>query len=525
MRSRVDTRLMMAAAIVLAGILLTLLTATDAAAATSPCTGRDAGGSWPSYGHDHANTRSQPDEHAIGPAAVSKLTVDWVFSTTSTQDGSGFNATPIVDGGCVFVGSAGGFAYALDASDGHVIWQSKLDDSSSGPAQAAGGALVGSPAITGDGVVFLVNGAQGPYAVKLDRSTGAMLWRSPVFQSGSVSSGLQSGYYTDASAVVANGLVIGGYSCPSGNDTCSGGFALVNASTGKLVKVTPTIPDDARAAGYAGGGLWSTPAYDRATRYLYWGSGNPYSTNQYPTTDAILKIDLDRRRSTFGEIVGAYEGNTDQYVNLLQPLSQTPVCQVSTGPGVSYPFGNTPCGQLDLDFGASANLFETSSGQEVVGELQKSGVYHVARADTMATVWSATVGAPCQICNADSTAFDGTAVLGKGSTTSEEFSLAQDTGTLNWLAPVGDGSDFLSTSVADGVVWTEDANGFLDAFSASNGSSLARRPLSADVGAPVFNGTSSGVAIAAHKVIAEFGGYAYFSTGTPGYVVAYALPQ
>src|SRR5438270_601371 len=71
--------------------------ASSAAASTStPCTTAAAGGDWPSYGHDVANTRTQPEETRLGPSAVAALTPAWAFSTSSTADGTGFNTTPVV---------------------------------------------------------------------------------------------------------------------------------------------------------------------------------------------------------------------------------------------------------------------------------------------------------------------------------------------------------------------------------------------------------------------------------------------
>jgi len=55
-----------------------------------------------------------------------------------------------------------------------------------------------------------------------------------------------------------------------------------------------------------------------------------------------------------------------------------------------------------------------SDGTELVGDLQKSGVYHVADAATMKPAWTALVGASCQACNAASTAFDGSSIEGVG---------------------------------------------------------------------------------------------------------------
>src|ERR1700720_4629948 len=86
------------------------------------------------------------------------------------------------------------------------------------------------------------------------------------------------------------------------------------------------------------------------------------------------------------------------------------------------------CGQLDLDFGSAANLFTTAQGKKVVGELQKSGVYHVADAATMTPVWSAIEGPSCFACNADSTAFDGSSVLGVATPGGEMFSLEHSSG-------------------------------------------------------------------------------------------------
>lgn len=503
-------------AALLLGLALPAAVAVPAAAASPPCTSQVSGGDWPSYGHDAANTRSQPDEHGLGPAAVAGLTPAWVFSTSSAGDQTGFNTTPVVYDGCVFIGSAGGVVYALDAQSGHVVWQYKVD----APDPGSGGAIVGAGAVDGSSIVFLVNEFTAPYAIALDRSSGAVVWRSPPFAPPLTSSAAQAGSYTNASPIVANGYVVAGYSPPEGDSTATGGFSLIDAATGQVVKTTPTIPPADQAQGYSGGGLWSTPAYDADTEYVYFGAGNPGSkTKEHPNTDAILKIDLDPSRSTFGEIVASYQGNVDQYSSALQTLSQTPACEVSADPSVPDPLDDPVCGQLDLDFGAAANLFTNSDGTELVGDLQKSGVYHVADAATMKPAWTALVGASCQACNAASTAFDGSSIYGVGTPGGTMFSLARDTGSASWLSPVGDGVHYQSVSTADGVVWTVDGDGNLDAFDAANGAPLVHRPLSVDAGTPVTSITSAGVSIAEHEVFAAAGGLSY--EAAPGFVIAY----
>jgi polyvinyl alcohol dehydrogenase (cytochrome) len=501
-------------------LALSLVSFASSASAAAPCTTQpSSGGQWPMYGHDVSNTRTQPEASGLGPAAVSRLAPAWVFSTSSTGDGTGFNTTPVVYDGCVFTGSFGGTAYALNAATGHVVWQRKLE----APNPGSGGVVVGAPAIYGQAIIYLVDEFTAPYAIALNRSTGGVIWKSAPFAPPLTSSVAQAGSYSNSSTIVANGFVLAGWSPPEGDPTASGGFSLINAKSGQVVKTTPTVPPSAQAEGYSGGGLWSTPAYDPSTEYAYWGAGNPNSKEkQYKTTDAILKIDVDPKRSTFGQIVASYAGNVDQYTQTLEELSHSPACEVSAKEAVPDPLDDPVCGQLDLDFGAAANLFTTAQGEKVVGELQKSGVYHVADANTMTPVWSTIVGPSCFACNADSTAFDGSSIYAVATPGGTMFSLERSRGSINWLSPVADGTHYQSVSTADGVVWTVDGNSNLDGFEAATGMPLVRRPLAADAGAPVINLTSAGVAVAERELFVSSGGASY--EPATGYVIAYHVP-
>jgi outer membrane protein assembly factor BamB len=489
--------------------------AAEASAATPCSSATSPGGEWPVYGHDVSNTRSQPLETGIDPEAAAGLSAAWVFSTASAGDPTAFQSTPVVDRGCVFAGSTGGVVYALDASTGKLVWSRQLEFSAAG----LGGAIVGAPVMNGNAVIVLVNQDSGPYAEALNRSTGAVIWKSQPFVT-------NAGYYTNASPIVAGGLVVAGYSPPEGDSSGTGGFALLDAASGQVVKVTPTIPLADQAQGYAGGGLWSTPAYDPRGRHIYFGAGNPNSkTKQHANTNAIIKIDVSRSRSTFGQVVGRYAGNVDQYSSTLQTLSGTPACAASDQEGIQYPLDDPACGQLDLDFGAAANLFTDSQGRLLVGDLQKSGVYHVARADTMAPAWTALVGVSCAACNAASTAYDGKSILGVATPGGAAFSLDRDGAGANWLSPIADGAHYQSVSTAAGVVYTIDGNGLLDILDAATGDTIARHPMTADTGVPMANAGSSGVAIAEHAVFAAATGQPGSGGSAPsqsaGYIVAY----
>jgi polyvinyl alcohol dehydrogenase (cytochrome) len=475
----------------LVGVLGVMFAPT--ASAAPPCTAPPStGGEWPMYGQNLADTHNQAAETAIGPVQVKKLKRAWVFRTGTTGDDSAFQTTPTIAGGCAFIGSGNGTVYAVDMSNGSLVWQHRL----SVPSPGLGGAIVGAAAVDGNNVILLANESGGPYVVALDRSTGAAVWQSDPYVT-------IPGYYTNASPVVANGLVAAGWSPPEGSDSGQGGYALIDAGTGAIVKDTFVIPASRRAQGFAGAGMWSTPAYDASTGYLYWGAGNPDSkTVEDPYTNAILKIDLNKLSPTFGEIVGSYKGNVDQYAAFLQALSHTPICRLSDTLGLPYPLDDPLCGQLDLDFGASANLFTLGNGTKVVGELQKSGVYHVANASTMAPVWTRLVGISCQFCNAASTAVDGSTVDGVGTPGGIMFSLNKSTGKIRWQRPILDLIHYQPTTIAHGVDYTIDGNGLLDAFNEASGTPLLLHPTGGDVGGlTAVSPVSNGVAIAEHTVV------------------------
>ncbi|HEX8074845.1 MAG TPA: PQQ-binding-like beta-propeller repeat protein [Thermoleophilaceae bacterium] len=492
--------------------------ASAAKPAAGPCNETRDGGEWPSYGHDVANTRTQSVTQGIGPDAVGNLKPAWSFDAFNNNDQSGFSSTPIVYGGCVHAATADGWIYTLDVDDGHLVWQRKLDV----PHPASGGAIVGTGAVYGNWIIWVVDEEGGPYAIALNRSTGETAWQSQPWVTAPGNVWMNS-YFSHASPLVANGLVTVGYSAAEGDSHAVGGFAIMDVRNGAILKVTPTIPPADQARGYAGGGLWSTAAYDPGTKYAYWGAGNPFSKQiEHEYTNAIIKVDLDRKRPTFGQIVASYKGNVDQYSEALQEASHTPACAASDVPATTNPFDDPVCGQLDLDFGASANLFTTSDGQKLVGDLQKSGVYHVAHADTMKPAWTQLVGTSCGLCNFASAAFDGNSV-DVASTMTEAgtmFSLGRDDGAIRWTAPIGDAAHFQSVSTADGVVWTVDATANLVGWDAASGREIARRSMTADAAAPTVNGANAGgVAIAEHTIFAA-AGRLYFSPW-PGLLVAY----
>jgi outer membrane protein assembly factor BamB len=73
---------------------------------------------WPAYRHDAQRTGVQPTGSALSdPAKVKTLSVKWGSQIPGTPTVHPvFRASPIIVGDTVFIGSKGGYFYALDAA-------------------------------------------------------------------------------------------------------------------------------------------------------------------------------------------------------------------------------------------------------------------------------------------------------------------------------------------------------------------------------------------------------------------------
>lgn len=454
------------------------------AVAAAPCDDpAHPAGEWRTYGADLVNSRSQPQEDVIGADNAGALAPAFVYEAPGL-----INSTPIVDGGCVFVTSQGASTSiarvaALDADDGAERWTADIPVGRA----AFGGPMVGSPAVTGDLVLAAVNKQAGPFIVALDRDTGTEVWRTTI--------DTQELSGINASPVVHDGMVfIGFFGNADAESHERGGFALLDVATGALLKKTFVIGDEDFAAGYAGAGVWSTAAIDTEAGYAYAGTSNPHSARmEHPRSNSMLKIDVDRTRSTFGEIVASYKGVSD---TIVPGAADQPVCEAKQDVYYAYSFSAT-CLAIDLDFGASPNLFRDDAGTLRVGQLQKAGVYHVVDAAEMSGLAQVPVGAPCFACNAASSAFaDGSAFVAAGPP-GQMLSIDGTEGLASWAAPIGGGFTYNAVSVANGVVWSVDSAGFLNAYDQATGLVLAKRRLQDDTGVSMLEATTStGIAIA-----------------------------
>lgn len=495
------------------------------------------GGEWRSYGHDPQNSRSQPLETTINASTVRNLVPARVFRVSNPVPGgmlqpSGtFSNTPVVADGCVFLATNAGWVIALNADTLQVVWTAQFP---SNGLTLVGSGIVGSPTVA-DGMVFVGVFRSGtPYVAAMDEATGAKLWERVVE--------VQPESFINAAPVYLDGLIFQGFAGWEDSEfpnpeTARGGYAILDATRecdsptaaeqsagtffcydpvddpgnpsagGRILAHEYTISDAEYAAGYRGASVWCTAAVDVVGKYAYACGGNPSSKDKESRlSNALFKVDLDRSRTaTFGKVVDSYKGETDQYY---PGLDRQPACEATQGGQLPvYPWSLT-CLQLDLDFGASPNVFTDSMGNLMIGGLQKSGVYHALYADHMQRAWTSVVAPPIAISNAGSPAV-GAGRVYTYVTPGTIWGLDASSGKYRWAAPVGGGSPdiFQAVSFANGVAYFVDNLGFLNAFDASLGIQVDKRPLAADAGsADAVSRSSQGVAIARNTIYAPSGG-------------------
>jgi polyvinyl alcohol dehydrogenase (cytochrome) len=477
------------------------------------------GGEWRTYGQDLANTRHQEQEKSIASTDVPMLTPAWTFSTTDAEGDGDITGTPIVAHGCVYVGTNRGWVFAINADDGELVWKATVPD---------GGNVNNTVAVTRRRVYALVSRTQrgtacagekcvGPYVVAFERRTGDVDWVSkPVDK--------QPGADVYGSPVVFEGTVMFGVSggaAELGDEAdryaFQGSMNFLDARTGAILKKTWTIhrpgnPED----DFAGAAIWSTPAIDREKRVAYAGTGNPFRPQaEHEHANAVLKFNVDRDGRRFGKIIGSYKGTIDEYI---PGFSELPCYDLPGNSPAGSPQGIGSCGDLDLDFGASPNLFTDSEGRRLVGEGQKSGVYHAFDAKTMKPAWTQIVGPPTLVGGiVGSTAYDGRGIYGPITPLGYLWSLTPDNGGLRWLAPTADGAHYANAvAVANGVAYTTEFTGFLSAYDVRTGLPLLKRPLPLGGSGPVSL-TWGSVSVARNTIYAAVG-----ITGLPdGFVVAF----
>jgi alcohol dehydrogenase (cytochrome c) len=227
--------------------------------------------SWVMYSGDYTGRRHSPLTQ-ITPQNVSRLTAQWAFQADTIATGRGFEATPLVIDGVIYLTGANGNAWAIDARTGRQFWRFRYPNAPDLTAGATYPVNRGFAALGNQ--LFMVT--LDAHVLSLDMKTGAVVWDS-------VLEDYKKGYAaTPAPLVVKDKVIVGS----SGGENPTRGFIQAfDAKTGKRLWRFYTIPNPGEkgsetwpspdAAIRGGAAAWVTGTYDPELNLVYYGTGNP----------------------------------------------------------------------------------------------------------------------------------------------------------------------------------------------------------------------------------------------------------
>jgi len=325
---------------------------------------------WNGWGVDLDNSRFQPSAAAqITAEQIPKLKLKWAFGFPAAFTAY---AQPVVVGGRVFVGSAAGLVYALDAATGCTYWSFQAD-------AGVRTAITIGP----DNVAYFGDLRAQAYA--LDAITGKLLWKKaldphPVARITGSPKLYAGRLYVPVSSREEWAASGPAYRCC----TFRGNVVALEAKTGKEIWRTYTVKEPARVVettelgvqiwGPSGGAVWSSPAIDAKRGRLYVGTGDGYTKPSTSMTDAILALDLATGKVLWARQVTPQD---DWNTSCFQPGNAN--CPKGAGP--------------DYDFGSSPILRTLPDGRNVILASQKSGVIYALDPDKKGEIiWQTRLG-------------------------------------------------------------------------------------------------------------------------------------
>jgi polyvinyl alcohol dehydrogenase (cytochrome) len=318
---------------------------------------------WIGWGAGPEQHRFQPASMArLAAADVPRLKLKWSFGFAGATRAYG---QPAIVAGRLFVGSAAGKVYSLDARSGCTHWVFDAD----GPVRTA---ISAGKDVRGLSIYF---GDQRANAYGVDALTGKLLWRTHVDDHPAA---IITGAPILLGAIVyvpvsSREEVIGAdprYPCC----TFRGSVVALEAASGKLLWKAYTIPGAAKPLsknplgtellGPSGVAIWSSPTIDMKRRMIYVTTGDSYSDPPADTSDAFLAFRLDDGKLAWSRQMTAGDAFTI-------------ACNAGYPKGGNCPSAKGP----DLDFASSAILVNLPSGGRALIAGQKSGIVHAIDPD------------------------------------------------------------------------------------------------------------------------------------------------
>lgn len=334
------------------------------------------GPAWNGWGVTITNTRLQPAASA-GLAAddVPRLKLKWAFGYPGATSGG---TQPVVVGGRVYVGTAEGDVYSLDAKSGCVYWTYQTD---------AGVRTAISVGTRSDGKLVAYFGDQSANVYALEAQTGQLLWRRRVddyWRAGITGAPtLYAGrLYVPVSSREESQVGDPKYPC------CRfrGSMVALDASSGKVLWKTYTIPEEAHKLakndvgtqlwGPSGVPIWNAPTIDVKRKLLYSGTGNNYSTPATSASDSVVAFDMESGK-----------------IRWVSQVSRNDIWNASCRGTNRHPAVCPDPDAPDTDFASSPTLVDVKDGRQIIIAASKSSVVYGLDPDRQgALVWQQRLG-------------------------------------------------------------------------------------------------------------------------------------
>jgi outer membrane protein assembly factor BamB len=215
---------------------------------------------WPTYLHDVARS-SASGETILNTANVPYLQSTWNFVT-----GGVVASSPAVVGTGLYAGSWDGNEYRLNAATGALVWKTAIGITND-PACHPPTIGVTSSAAVVNGIVYVGGGDAYWYA--LNATNGAVLWK--VFTGDNSQAGA---HYNWSSPLIVGNFGYIGVASNCDAPLVQGQLLKVDLTSHQIVATANFVPN-----GQLGGGVWTSPTYDAATNTVFVSTGtlNLYS--------------------------------------------------------------------------------------------------------------------------------------------------------------------------------------------------------------------------------------------------------
>ncbi len=357
-------------------------------------------GDWPTYLANPEHTAANPSETLLSVSDANRIGTDWTVPTSAP-----ISTSAAVVRGVAYVGSWSGYEYALNTSNGAVLWKTFLGVTSNTSCPPRG---IASSATISGGSLYVGGGDGNLYA--LDPTDGAVEWSYLVGEP-------WLGYYNWASPLIYRGSVYLGIASGCDLPLVPGGLLEINLTSHSLVNEFHTTPN-----GELGASVWGSPTVDPANNTIFIATGNAETGATGEFDDSVVALNA----STLA----------------LESTWKIPAAQQVT----------------DGDFGSTPTLFTISSGANWVGALNKNGYFYAWNASDVGAgpVWrdKLTTGQSVGSAGfADGMIFvgTGTASYDGSNSSGAAWALDPDSGNVLWESPLW-GRSIAAPAYANGLL-------------------------------------------------------------------------